>query len=62
MTVDPMWENFAICELMTSIVQQNCQIIEPLTEKTCIDEVKLFLIYSDTKWRNISLVSRGGNR
>ena len=28
------WKNFAICELMTSVVQQNCQIFEWLTEKT----------------------------
>ena len=33
-TVDQIWKNFVICELMMSIMQQNCQIIEPLTEKT----------------------------
>ena len=33
-TVDQIWKNFVICELMMSIMQQNCPIIEPLTEKT----------------------------
>ena len=31
--VDQMCKNFVIRELMTSTVQQNCQIIEPLTGK-----------------------------
>ena len=29
-----MWKNFVICQLMTSIVQQNCQTIERLTKET----------------------------
>ena len=33
-TVDQIWKNFVICELMMSIMQQNCHIIELLTEKT----------------------------
>ena len=28
-----IWKNFAMSELMTSIVQENCQVIERLTEK-----------------------------
>ena len=56
---DQIWKNFAICELMTSMVQQNCQVIEPLTEKTW-EEVELFWSWVQ-KWRNISLVLWGRN-
>ena len=44
-------EEFCDTELMTSIVQQNCQIIEPLTEKTW-GRVWVVLVVI-AKWRNI---------
>ena len=37
-----IYQYFAICELMTSIVQQYCKIIERLIEGRRGDEVELF--------------------
>ena len=54
-----IWKNFAICELMTSIVQQNCQIIERSATETWGRGWVVVVV--NTKWRNISLVSRGRN-
>ena len=59
-TFDQIWKKFAICELMTSIMQQNCQIIERLAEKTWGRGWVVLVV--NTKWRNISPVTRGRNR
>ena len=46
---------------MTSIVQQNCQIIDQLKLENDKGRRLVVLIMS-RKWRNISLLSRGRNR
>ena len=54
-----VWNNFAIWELMTSIVQQSCQIIERSIEKVWARGWLVLAV--NTKRRNISLVSRAKN-
>ena len=56
----PNLEELCTLSKMTSIVLQNCQIIEQLTEKNW-RRGRVVLVVT-TKWRNISLVSRGRNR
>ena len=44
-----------ICELMTSIMQQNCQIIERLIKKTW--RRGWVVLVMNSKWQIISLIS-----
>ena len=58
----PNLKNFAICVLMTLTFQQNCQIIEWLTEKTWGWGWVVLFLFRKYKWLNISLISQGRTR